>query len=198
MQKEVILFVICLLVVVFNSSSAYTELDCVDINHAGLEELQEIKWVGEKTAQYIVDYRKDNEFENLDELDNIYGIGEAKLEDIKEQGIASIDCDVDDSSDEEEDVEMVDKEEGGDDEDDSDEENKQEKKSKDKEVEHIQIQEYEPQNITKSIINLSEYKEIEQDKDDKINWWFWLLVGFIIFIGLLVIYNGRRKGDIDY
>jgi competence protein ComEA len=53
----------------------------VNINSAGLEELQRLPGVGPATAQKIVDYRSANgRFESVDELDEISGIGPAKLE----------------------------------------------------------------------------------------------------------------------
>lgn len=48
----------------------------VDINHASIDELQALKGVGEKTAQNIVDYRKENGcFKDLKEIILVKGIG---------------------------------------------------------------------------------------------------------------------------
>lgn len=57
----------------------------IDINTASFEELQEIKWVGPVIAQRIIDARP---FYSLDDLIKVNGIGEKKLKDIKEQGLA--------------------------------------------------------------------------------------------------------------
>ncbi len=54
------------------------------INEMNLEELVEIKGIGEVTAQKILDYIKENgPFESFDDLIQIKGIGEKKLEQIK-------------------------------------------------------------------------------------------------------------------
>ena len=56
----------------------------VNINTATLEELQTIPGVGIKTAEKILEYRKNNGgFSTIDELINIDGIGEKTLEKIK-------------------------------------------------------------------------------------------------------------------
>ena len=59
----------------------------VDINSASEEELDEIIWVGISTAQKIIDERP---YENLGDLRRVYGIGNSKLKDIKEQGLACV------------------------------------------------------------------------------------------------------------
>jgi competence ComEA-like helix-hairpin-helix protein len=57
----------------------------IDINTASLEELQEIIWVGPVMAQKIMDARP---FYSLDDLTKVNGIGEKRLKDIKEEGLA--------------------------------------------------------------------------------------------------------------
>jgi len=59
----------------------------IDINSASVEELDKIIYVGSATANSIIDSRP---FDNLDELTNVYGIGDAKLEAIKKQGLACV------------------------------------------------------------------------------------------------------------
>ena len=56
----------------------------IDLNTATSVQLQELPGVGEKTADAIVKYRKDNgSFHSVDELMNVKGIGEKKLEKIR-------------------------------------------------------------------------------------------------------------------
>ncbi|MEQ9091769.1 MAG: helix-hairpin-helix domain-containing protein [Balneola sp.] len=56
----------------------------ININTADINELQKLKGIGLTYAQRIVDYRQENgEFKNIEELLNIKGIGEKRLEDIK-------------------------------------------------------------------------------------------------------------------
>ena len=56
----------------------------VDINTAGMEELMLLDGIGEVTAQAIINYREENGgFRNIEEIINVYGIGEAKFETFK-------------------------------------------------------------------------------------------------------------------
>lgn len=58
--------------------------DLVNINTAGLEELQSLPGIGPVTAQSIVDYRAVNgAFPNIEALMEVYGIGPAKFDKIK-------------------------------------------------------------------------------------------------------------------
>ena len=62
-------------------------LEKIDINTASIEELQEIIWVGSVTAQKIINSRP---FYSLDDLKKVKGIGQKKLQDIKNQGLAFV------------------------------------------------------------------------------------------------------------
>lgn len=57
----------------------------ININQAQKENLMEIKGIGEKLAQRIIDYRqKYGKFRDITELNNIQGIGKYKFEAIKD------------------------------------------------------------------------------------------------------------------
>lgn len=58
---------------------------CISLNTASLESLQMIPGVGEKTAQAIIAYREEHgAFTSIDDLLNIKGIGEKKLEKMRD------------------------------------------------------------------------------------------------------------------
>ena len=75
------LMVVCL-ALVFSVGSAMAEKK-VNINTATVEELQTLPKIGPKTAEAIVKYRKKHPFESVEDLINVKGIGEKKLELIK-------------------------------------------------------------------------------------------------------------------
>lgn len=60
---------------------------CLNINTSSADELQKIKHIGEKLADEIIQGRPYN---SLDDLLNIKGIGDSRLNDIKEQNLACI------------------------------------------------------------------------------------------------------------
>ena len=61
------------------ASAVATELR-VNVNTADVEQLTQLKGVGEKTAQAIIDFRKTNgSFKTVDDLLQIKGIGEKRL-----------------------------------------------------------------------------------------------------------------------
>ena len=57
----------------------------VDVNTATAEELEELMGIGPVLAQAIVEYRSEHgPFESIDELLEVSGIGEAKLDNIRD------------------------------------------------------------------------------------------------------------------
>lgn len=58
----------------------------VNINTATVSELDKLKGIGPATAQKIIDYRTQNgPFKAVEDIKNVKGIGDAKLEAIKEE-----------------------------------------------------------------------------------------------------------------
>lgn len=56
----------------------------VNINLAGKKELMQIKGIGDKMAERIIEYRKQNgKFKSIEEIKKVKGIGNKKYEDIK-------------------------------------------------------------------------------------------------------------------
>lgn len=75
-----------ILFLLYNISAQCNETQ-IDINSANLTELDKIKWVGLPTAEKIVELRP---FSSLDELVNVSGISEGRVEEIKVQGLACV------------------------------------------------------------------------------------------------------------
>ena len=59
--------------------------DKININTASVNELQEIPWVGESTAQSIIEYRKNTPFKTIEDIKNVSGIGEGKFSKMKDK-----------------------------------------------------------------------------------------------------------------
>ncbi len=97
-----------LLIIIFIFNIFYISALCnegqIDINTASLEELDNIIWVGNATAQKIIALRP---FNSIDELDKVSGIGDIKLADIKSQGLACVDSEAEDNEENETETEEI-------------------------------------------------------------------------------------------
>ncbi|HRI88475.1 MAG TPA: ComEA family DNA-binding protein [Candidatus Hydrogenedentes bacterium] len=66
-----------------SAADKQTEGGLLDLNSATPEELEALPGVGPKTAVAIIEYRTRQPFQSVDDLDNVAGIGEKKLNDIR-------------------------------------------------------------------------------------------------------------------
>lgn len=57
---------------------------CVSLNNATKEELMTLERVGEKTAQKIIDYRKQQPFTCIEDIMNVSGIGEKSYQRLRD------------------------------------------------------------------------------------------------------------------
>ena len=76
---------VLLLFFIASTVSATDLPEQIDINNAPLEDLVKIIHIGETRAKELISLRP---FSSLDDLTRIKGIGEARLNDIKQQGLA--------------------------------------------------------------------------------------------------------------
>lgn len=69
-----------------NETATKSEEDSnkISINNATKEELMTLSGIGEKTAEKIIEYRKNQKFSTIDDLKNVSGIGDSIFEKIKE------------------------------------------------------------------------------------------------------------------
>lgn len=68
-----------------SKNSSNTKNDKININKASSDELQKISGIGPSLAEKIINYRNSNgNFQNIEDLKNVSGIGEKKFETIKE------------------------------------------------------------------------------------------------------------------
>ena len=73
--------VLSLMVVLFLSVGSAFAADKVDLNTATKSELLMLPGVGDSTADAIIMYREQNgSFKSVDDLDNVKGIGDKKME----------------------------------------------------------------------------------------------------------------------
>lgn len=67
--------------------SPLTSGECIDINNASLEQLQNITQIGEERAKQLIELRP---FSSINELTRINGIGSGRLREIKAEGKACV------------------------------------------------------------------------------------------------------------
>ncbi len=63
---------------------AEPEEEKININDASLDDLQKLPNIGPKTAEKIIQFREEENFETIEDIMNVNGIGEKTFEEIKE------------------------------------------------------------------------------------------------------------------
>ena len=58
--------------------------DLININKASKDELKTLNGIGDTLADNIIEYRKNNKFNTIEDILEVNGIGESKFENIKE------------------------------------------------------------------------------------------------------------------
>lgn len=72
--------------------TAESQSVCINVNSANRQELEKIPFIGSVTAQRIIDYRRKNgPLTCLGDLKNIKGIGDKKIDAIKDSIVLSFD-----------------------------------------------------------------------------------------------------------
>lgn len=67
-----------------SSSSLNNISEVININTASKEELMKLKGIGEGKAKQIIEYRKDNTFNTIEDIKNVPGIGDSLYDKIKD------------------------------------------------------------------------------------------------------------------
>jgi competence ComEA-like helix-hairpin-helix protein len=171
-------------------SLAFCEDGQIDVNYASLEELDNLYGIGQVKAQEIINSRPYN---SVGDLDNVKGIGEKTLDGIIKQGLACVDEEEKNEEEEEKNEEKV--SENGDEENDNNIDDK--KSSREDKEEKITILEENGEIIPKTmeIIRInSEPKDIKnnnsQEKDK--NYAYYGLGLFSVLLAFLFYIKNKK------
>ena len=84
-MKKLLQMMVCVLLMGLLASGPAFAQDLVDINAATAQELTSLPGIGPVIAGKIVEYREAKAFSNIEEIQEVKGIGPAKFEAIKDR-----------------------------------------------------------------------------------------------------------------
>lgn len=173
------LIILALFLLVISDVHAVCNSTQIDINSASAEELDKIIYIGNSTAIKIIASRP---FSSIEDLLNVSGIGPAKLEKIKAEGLACISGEEQSSENEEEDNQIS-----------SGQEDNIEKNNSDKEIsENFPEKTAEKKNISPIILNAKTIKSNDNKESWKENLALYGIIAFCIVFGALFLLNRRK------
>lgn len=200
MKGFVLLMLIIFLVAGIYASCNETQ---ININTADSEDLDKIIWIGNSTANKIISYRETDIFNSLDELINIQGIGEIKLSNIKEQGLACVDKEAESQEETQNQIEnFTEKQEDENQDDEDTDETQKEKTNNKKDIEGNYTKNEVTKPLTLETIKLnSESKDIKSDDNKGIlkrNLAFAGIVTFCVIFGGALFLSSIRKNKNEF
>lgn len=68
-----------------NNENGNSDSEKININNSNAEELMALPGIGEATAKKIIEYRKNGNFETIEDIKNVSGIGDSKFEKIRDK-----------------------------------------------------------------------------------------------------------------
>jgi competence ComEA-like helix-hairpin-helix protein len=164
--------------ILIGNISALCEENQININSASTKELDKLSGIGEVKAQAIVDSRF---FNSIDDLIDVYGIGEITLQKIKDQGLACVE-NAEEKENEIEIIEFVEK--------------KEIEEEKDIQQEFITENEKKSKIINSEIIKLNSKDIKSEDTENSYKTNYYAKYGFVIFcilLGFLFIIKNKSR-----